>query len=200
MSTAGKVLSVLVALLTAAWVLLAAGVTQLNRNGASAVEKLQAQVAQTQTSITKAKQDIARLTDAAFVTRHENQNALAGLQLRQTEVEKKRSAVSEMLSRVKFQTESVVATVEAAKAGSQQRKVEFEGETKAKSEAEALVETLKKQNSESRASLASLQDKFKAALENGRSRVGTARKGAGERSPAASRSGSGSGSPATTGN
>ena len=74
MSTAGKVLSVLVTLLAAVWVVLAAGVTQLNRNGASAVEKAQQQLVQVEKDVAKVKHDVAALVDEAFNERLRTQN------------------------------------------------------------------------------------------------------------------------------
>ena len=48
MSTAGKVLSVLILLSSLVWMILTAGVTQLNRNGNEALKKLTERVNQLQ--------------------------------------------------------------------------------------------------------------------------------------------------------
>ena len=171
MSTAGKVLSVVVALLAAVWVLLAAGVTQLNRNGTKAVEALKTQITQVEGQVVKARRDIATLTDQAYLLRLQNQNTLAALHAAQTEKEKARSQVLEIATRVKLQSDNVKATLEASKADNENRLAEREAETKAKAEAEALVEKLKAENGEKLATLTSLRDKFRAALQANKENV-----------------------------
>src|SRR5262249_43997522 len=113
MSTAGKVLTGFVIVVALFWVLLAASVTQYNRNGTQALEALKKQVTQLQQDITKAKRDLQQLTDRAFQERMKAQKDLTVLQARQAEVEKARSQVLEVASRVNYQLEGVTATVKA---------------------------------------------------------------------------------------
>jgi chromosome segregation ATPase len=164
MSTAGKVLTVLVTLVALVWLLLAAGVTQLNRNGTKAVDALNKQVAQLDEQITKARTDLQKLIDSAKNEQHDMQNALTELQARQSGVEGELARSRETAARVKYQLETTSAALEQAKAGRDIRVAEKEAETKAKADAEAEVERLKAQNKESRDQLDALREKFRQSL------------------------------------
>jgi hypothetical protein len=171
MSTAGKVLTVLVALMALIWLVMAAGVAEYNRNGAAALEKIQKQVDELDNQVAKAKADLRGLVDQEYLQRHKTQEELTALQQRQAEVEKAKSQVLEIATRVKYQLETVSATLKQAQADVQQRQAEKEAETKAKADAEALVEKLKGENKESRDKLAGLQDQFRKTLQQNKEMV-----------------------------
>jgi chromosome segregation ATPase len=161
MSTAGKVLTVIVTLVAFVWLLLASGVGELNRNGGKAVASLQKKVADLDEQIAKARTDLSTLIDQASVQRSKTQIKLAELQAKQAEVEKARSQMIELATRVKYQLETVAAAVKQAQANSQQRQAELEAEKKAVADAKQSVEQLKAENKESRDTKAALEDKFR---------------------------------------
>ncbi|MGE3818019.1 MAG: hypothetical protein AB7I30_01155 [Isosphaeraceae bacterium] len=164
MSTAGKVLSVLSMLLAAVWVLLAAGVTQVNRSGGEAVKKLTEDVAKLEEEIAASKRQLAVLVDETYQQRLKTQSELTVLQVQQAEVEKARAQVLDNASHLRHQFESLTRTIAAARDGGELRMAEREAETKAKAEAEALVEQLKATNAELRAELDGLSERFRSSL------------------------------------
>ena len=165
MSTAGKVLSVFIALLAVVWVLLASTVAEYNRNGTKAVEDLQKQVTQLADQVAKTQTELRDHIDQTNQEQVATQSELTVLQANQAEDEKNRAQVLETATRVKFQLEGLTATVKAAQATSQQRLAEQESETKAKADAEKLVEQLKGENSQLLAQLTGLRDKFRATFQ-----------------------------------
>lgn len=165
MSTAGKVLTVLCMLLAAVWVLLAASVTQLNRNGAKAVDTLQTKVAGLEKDVAKAKADLRDLADQIYLERTRMQDELAALQSRQTGVEKSKSVVLESLTRVKADLDTLTATVKQGNEEVKKRQAEKADETKLKADAVALVEKLKGENGQLLGQLSGLRDKFRTSLE-----------------------------------
>lgn len=166
MSTAGKVLTVLSMLLAALWVLLAASVTQLNRNGAKAVQDLQSKVAVVEKQVADTRAEIRKLNDSVQLERTQTQNESTTLQARQSEVEKELSQSLESVSRVKLQLDGVTATVNRGKADSQQRLAEREAETKSKAESLALVEKLRGENGQLLNELTGLREKFRSTLQS----------------------------------
>ena len=65
MSTAGKVLAVLVMLMSLVWMILSAGVSQLNTNGNKKLHDLAEQVEKLQDDVEKAQDDIVALKSSA---------------------------------------------------------------------------------------------------------------------------------------
>jgi chromosome segregation ATPase len=165
MSTAGKVLTVLSMLLAALWVLLAASVTQLNRNGAKAVQDLQSKVTVVEKQVADTRAEIRKLNDSVQLERTQAQNDSTTLQARQSEVEKELSQSLESVSRVKLQLDGVTATVSRGKADSQQRLAEREAETKSKAESLAQVEKLRGENGQLLNELTGLSEKFRSTRE-----------------------------------
>jgi len=166
MSTAGKVLTVLSLLLTALWVLLAASVTQLNRNGAKAIEDLQSKVATIEKQVADTRAEIRKLNDSIAVERSQALDELTTFQARQSEVEKQRSEALESLSRVKLQLDEVTANVNQGKSDSAQRLAEREAEKQGKADSLALVEKLRGDNGQLQNELAGLREKFRTGLQS----------------------------------
>ena len=171
MSTAGKVLTVLVTLMTLVWILLASAATQLNRNGAKALVDLKKQVTDLEADVVKSDHDLQKLKADTHHQQFTTQNDLTVLAARQADVEKARSAVLEIATRVRIQLADVEATVKSALAHSEQRLADKNAEIKAKADAEADVEKLKKENGEMIARLNALRDKFKTTLQENKSLV-----------------------------
>ena len=67
MSTAGKVLVVLILLASLVWMLLTAGVDQLNRNGNQALTALTEKVAKLQDDVKNTQDDVVRVKDQTHV-------------------------------------------------------------------------------------------------------------------------------------
>ena len=69
MSTAGKVLIVLVMLVIVVWIVLAAGVSQLNTNGNTKLHDLQTQVEKLEGDVAKTQADVVSLIDSTSQVR-----------------------------------------------------------------------------------------------------------------------------------
>lgn len=181
MSTAGKVLSVLVTLMAVVWILLAATVTQLNRNGTKAVETLQSQVAKLDASVTATEREVQQLKDQAHARQRVTQNELTVLQARQADTEKKRSIQLETTTRVRLQFTDAETMIKSADVDRKHREEEKEAEIKALADARSSVETLKSENAQLLARLTSMRTKFKATLKENKSMVERLNQSGGER-------------------
>ena len=160
MSTAGKVLVVLVMLATLAWMILAGGVAQLNRNGNEALSKLEKELAETQTKIAETRYQIRSQRDQTVATQEEIDRALAVLGSRQADLEAARSQIVESLTRVQYQLATVEETIKGARASLDNRNAEHQEELKAMADLRSEVQTLKNQNHEQLARLQALRDQF----------------------------------------
>lgn len=171
MSTAGKVLTVLCVLLAAVWVLLAASVTQLNRNGAKAVDDLQKKVAGLEKDMATVRKEVRELTDEAYLERMRSQTDLTTLQSRQAAVEHMKSVVLESLTRVQADLGTLTATIDQGKVEIQKRQAEKAEETRLKAEAVATVEKQVAENGQLREQLNGLRAKFQSTLEANKAMV-----------------------------
>ena len=171
MSTAGKVLSVLVTLVAFLWILLASSVTQLNRNGTQALEALKKQVAKLETDVIATNRAFVELSEQIDQQQRNTQTALTVLQTKQSGVEAKRAEYLEIASRVRLQVADVDSMLKAATTHSEQRLTEKDAETKGLADPQAAVETLKGQNSELLARLSSLREKFASTLKKNKSLI-----------------------------
>lgn len=171
MSTAGKVLTVLCVLLAAVWVLLAASVTQLNRNGAKAVDDLQKKVAGLEKDVATVRKEVRELTDEAYLERMRSQTDLTTLQSRQAAVEHMKSVVLESLTRVQADLGTLTATIDQGKVEIQKRQAEKAEETRLKAEAVATVEKQVAENGQLREQLNGLRAKFQSTLEANKAMV-----------------------------
>jgi hypothetical protein len=161
MSTAGKVLSVLILLSSLVWMILAAGVTQLNRNGNEALKKLTERAEQLQADSKTIQQAVAA-KDAIAVFQEHMDMELAVLRARQNDVQRLSSNVTEVLSRVKYELEIVRKIVQDAELARSQRTTEKELELKALEVARNEVKGLKAKDDELRTRLHELREQFAA--------------------------------------
>jgi hypothetical protein len=164
MSTAGKVLSVLIMLSSIGWMILTAGVAQLNRNGNQALLKLNNDIEKLQEDLKQTQFDIGKFRSESTVVQEETDRALEVIRDHQIEVEKAHSATRDILASVQFQMTVMEETLKNAQLDSEQRLADLEAEKKAKAAIEADVEVLKSENSALMNRLASLRDEFKSKL------------------------------------
>lgn len=176
MSTAGKVLSVLVVLVAVVWVMLSATVAQLNRNGTQAVEALQKKVAALEVQVVDASRSLDQLKESTHLEQLKTQADLTTIQARQADVEKARSEVKEIASRVQLQIADVDAMVKNASTHQKQRETEKDVETRALAAAREHVETLKDQREEMVGRLTSLRGKLQATLQQNKALTDRLRK------------------------
>jgi chromosome segregation ATPase len=174
MSTAGKVLVVLIMLASLVWMVLMAGVTQLNRNGNQALKNLDDKVVQLTDDVQTARSQIVEIKDQTSVLQEQMDKDLTVIRSRQLDVERVSSNIKEILSRVQYQLATLGETVKNAEAAAKQRADEKVAEQKALDDARADVRTLKGQNQELTNRLTGLRNEFKSTLKTNASLIGKA--------------------------
>ncbi len=166
MSTAGKVLTVLILLVMVAWIVMLSAVTQLNVNWHTRIAKQDADFDSAKTRATKANTDYLDLTEQTRSEQANKDRDLRELQAKIAAAEARQSSKTEDLTRVQIQLADYLAAVGRAEVNLVTRKAE-----KAKTEedlAAKRVEIAQKQdeNARLRDQLAKLQDDFKRLLSN----------------------------------
>ncbi|HEX8199599.1 MAG TPA: hypothetical protein VF590_03870 [Isosphaeraceae bacterium] len=165
MSTAGKVLVVLVALVMVGWIILFSMVGQLNRNWGERIEALQKEQAKRGPELEK---EVARLErvldeiDAVQVDRIQKTRVL------RTAVEDREGLLAttrEALSAARIDLERAQAAVKTAQATLERRVAEKAETEKELAAQRAELEGLRAQNADLMARLARLRGDFKRALD-----------------------------------
>ncbi|WP_435011321.1 hypothetical protein P12x_002628 [Tundrisphaera lichenicola] len=185
MSTAGKVLTVLILLVMIIWVVVLSGVTTLNVNWEQKIDKQEKQLQTLQADAEKAASDIIRLTEQARREQDATERDLAEVLVRIATAERRQSATVESLTRLKAEVADYTAAVERAEINKKNRDAEFaqvEEDVRKKLDEIAKSQTL---NSDLRDQLAKLQDDFKKLMADNTAQVEQAVK-AGRARPASS--------------
>jgi chromosome segregation ATPase len=175
MSTAGKVLVVLVMLTTLAWMILAAGVSQLNVNGNKRLQDIADQLANLQVDVGQAQVDLVAVRDQTASVQESTDREAAVLRSRQTDLEKARSQIRESLARNQYQLEIVQDTIKKAKSALQNRVDEQEGEVQAVAKAKSEVKDLMAKTGELRNQLVALRKEFQTKYHANIESLGTTR-------------------------
>jgi len=166
MSTAGKVLVVLIMLASLVWMLLTAGVDQLNRNGNQALIVLTEKVAKLQEDVKNTQDKIVQVKDQTNVLQEKMDRELAVINARQNDVQRLASNVSEILSRVRYELGTVQQTLQNAEQDRTERAAEVVADQKALDAARDEVKSLKATDGQLRERLASLRTEFKKTLDS----------------------------------
>ena len=160
MSTAGKVLVVLIMLTAIGCLILAGGVAQLNANANQKLQQLTADLEKTQADIESTKKDIVKYRDETSETQERIDREIAALQSQQTDLERTRTQITETLSRLLYDLSVVNGTIAGAKESLQNRIAEFDADQKAMADLRRDVQSLRENNSQLMARLQSLRDQF----------------------------------------
>jgi chromosome segregation ATPase len=160
MSTAGKVLIVLVLLTSLVWLVLASGVAQLNTNGNTRLHELTVQIDKLQTDFKRTQDEIVAVRDQTSTIQENVDRQITVLRARQSDLEKARSKIIEYMTRVQYQLATVKDTIEKAKTTLQHRIEEQASEQQALVQAKSEVEDLKGKNGELLSQLSTLRQNF----------------------------------------
>jgi len=174
MSTAGKVLVVLIMLASLVWMVLMAGVTQLNRNGNQAVIELNNKFEKLTDDVKTTRAQIVEIKDQTTVLQEQMDKELTIIRSRQLDVERVSSNIKEILARVQYQLGTLGETVKNAETAAKQRANEKVAEQKALDDAKANVQRMKGENQELTNRLTGLRNEFKSTLKTNASLVGKA--------------------------
>ncbi len=164
MSTAGKVLVVLILLSAIVWMILTAGVDQINRNGNQALITLNERVAKLQADVQNVQAELVRAKDQVHVYQEQMDRELAVINDRQNDVQRLASTVNDSLAHVKYELESVNQTLENAKHDKTEREAEVDADKKALAAAHTEFKALQASDEQLRERLASLRKEFKSAI------------------------------------
>ncbi len=160
MSTAGKVLAVLVLLASVGWIILAAGIAQLNANGNKRLHDLEVQIEKLQDDLRQTVSEISSLKVQTSQTQERTDRDLAVLRSRQADVEKARSQARESLSRAQYQLAIVQETIKGAQDALQHRNEEHQSEEKALADVKTDVRHLVAETTQLRDRLMMLRKEF----------------------------------------
>lgn len=165
MSTAGKVLVVLIMLSSLLWIILTAGVTQLNRNGNQAQVVLAQRAAKLEEDVQSTREEIARVKDQTTVLGEKTDRDLTVINDRLIDAQHMSSSIREILSRVKYELESVQQTVQNSQKDRTERASEKATEEKELAKAKDQVAALKETDRTLTDRLQDLRAKFRKAYE-----------------------------------
>jgi chromosome segregation ATPase len=174
MSTAGKVLTVLILLVMVAWLVMMSAVTQLNVNHAQKIQKQQKDLEKVTEDAEKATKSFLDLTEQARVVQDAADRELRVRLGRISAGERRQSSTIEDLTRLKFQVADYTAAVEKAQKNLATREAE-----KAKGEEDVAkkkdeIAKAQAENAELKTQLAQLQDEFKRLLSENAEALGKA--------------------------
>lgn len=166
MSTAGKVLTVLILLVMVGWIIMLSAVTQLNINWQAKIARQETDIKNSETKLAKATVDYRNANEATLVEQAAEDRDLRDLRSRIAALEARLSVKTEDLTRTQIQ----LADYEAAVARAATHKTHREAEH-AKAEADLAGKRTEigqrlEENSQLREQLARLQDDYKRILSN----------------------------------
>lgn len=160
MSTAGKVLSVLVMLVLIGWIVLAAGVSRINTNGNEALHKLIQEVEKLRGDVEQTQVEVAGLRDQTGIIQEKIDHDLTVLRDRELDLERTYSQIDESRKRYQYQLGTVEEAVKSAQELLQHRVAERDAEQKALADARAEVKALLADSSQLMDRLSSLRKTF----------------------------------------
>jgi hypothetical protein len=171
MSTAGKVLVILIALASVIWVILTAGVTQLNRNGNQALVVLAERAAKLEEDVQSTRAEAAQVRDQTIVLQEKMDRDLAVINARQNDAQRMSSSIREVLSRVQYELTSVKQTLQSADLDRTERAKEKATEEQDLAKARAEVVALKTTDHQLTEHLERLREEFRTIFKNNRTSV-----------------------------
>ena len=171
MSTAGKVLVVLILISSLVWLVLASKVAVINANGAQMRDKFEQDFAKLEADSAQNRINLRLLKDQIAHTQVQMDRDLAVIRSRVAELEKARSGLLEVAARAKHGVDTINATIEAAGADLALRKAENSAEQTAFADLQNEVKRLQEEHGQLSDQLTQLRDQLKSTLSENRSTV-----------------------------
>ncbi len=186
MSTAGKVLTVLILLVMVTWIVFLSAVTQLNVNWQQKIIAQDKQLAQASDDLAKAENSFTDLTSATVAEQSNKSRELRELAARIAGIESRQSTVISTLAGVKYQVAGYQVAVQRAETNNTTRKAEKAKATEDLAQKRDIIAKAQALNSELRDELAKLQDEFKQMLAENKTLIDKAAQGRPAPKPASS--------------
>jgi hypothetical protein len=185
MSTAGKVLTVLILLVTVVWLVMMSAVSQLNQNWGEKVIAQQKSLDDATDAFAKAKEAGLNLTEQARVKQNETDLEGRLRDVKITTAFRLRSSRIEDLSRLKAQVADAQKAVETAKTNQATREAEKIANQESLAKKREEITKAQALNADLKTQLSQLQDDFKRLLAENAAKLDKAAK-AGTTKPASS--------------
>ena len=164
MSTAGKVLVVLVMLAMVGWTVMLSAVTQLNKNQGEIFARTQADLEKVTADVAKVTEEVRSTIKKANLIQADTVRELSEIQGRIIATERRQSSTLASLARVKLQVANYNSALETAKKDLEIRIAEETQANEAKAAKLDEIEKAKVLNADLREQLAKLQNEFKQLL------------------------------------
>jgi chromosome segregation ATPase len=190
MSTAGKVLTVLVLLVTVVWLVMMSAVTQLNVNWQEKITAQQKSLDNATQDFEKARAQGLNVTEQARAQQDETDRELRIRLVKIATAEARQSSRTEDLTRLKAQVADAQVAAETAKGNLATREAELLANQEELAKKRDAITKAKAENADLKSQLVQLQDDFKRLLAENAAKLDKARK-AGAVLPASSVHGSG---------
>jgi chromosome segregation ATPase len=168
MSTAGKVLIVLILLVLPIWIVMFSAVAELNKNGTQAVQDLKEKVVKLEEDVARNEHEIFTLKDQISLEQRAMGEQITVLRSRQSDAEKARAELTEIQKRVKYQLAGIETALKNAQTTRDVRDAEKKTVTKEIADTEDEVKKLQEEHAELTAQLERLRSEFKETLESNR--------------------------------
>ncbi len=176
MSTAGKVLTVLILIVMIPWLIMMSAVIDLNKNYEQKIIAQQKTLNQVTIDVAKANSDILRLTEQARTEQDTTDRDLREILGRIVAAEARQSKATESLTRIKAQAADFLAAVETAKTNLATREAEKAQGKKDLAQKREEIAKAQARNADLRLQLAQLQDEFKRLLDDNTAKAAEAAK------------------------
>jgi chromosome segregation ATPase len=184
MSTAGKVLVVLILLVVPIWILLASTVAQLNTEWTQALAKRDQEITKLEKDVQDNERAILDLRDQIALEQGAMESEQAVVRSKLAEVERGKAEMIQIQTGVANQLETLQTSLKTAESAKELRNAEFKAEGAAKAAAEAVVERLKGENSQLMDQLTALRTEFKRIVDSNKKIVESLRKSSVAKPPA----------------
>jgi chromosome segregation ATPase len=171
MSTAGKVLCILITLPALLWVWLASGVSEMNRNWGKQIDSLEASVAKTSEDLEATVAEVGSLTSKISLVQREQDYELTVMRADMAQLFKYESISKETQDRYTKQLASVVSSAEAAERRFQRAELDLAESTKELADARVALAAVKEANTNDRSTLAQLREQFSRLLSENKALV-----------------------------
>ena len=171
MSTAGKVLVVLVLLVAPIWIVLFSAYAEYTKSGTQALAVQKALLVKETTAAKANERAVALAKDEIGLEQRAMDEQLAVLRSRQAGAERARTELAEVETRVKLQVAGIEAAAKNATLTRDERKAEQAAVREALAATRARVEKLQEEHAELTAQLDKLREEFKQTVESNRTLV-----------------------------
>lgn len=171
MSTAGKVLVVLVALATIPWIILFSMVYQLNENWGLEIQNLSKAVAATEQEAARMRGELDRTLHEASSSQVERDNQLTVLRGRLSDAEKQNTLIAEAQARMQHQLDTLNVAIKAAQTAAERRAKEKEDTNQALADTREAVQVLRQDVDAKYQQVTDLQSRFRKLMDQSRKQL-----------------------------